>query len=265
MGKEAQFSGIDIGGTNTRIMSVASLDRPTIVGRDQFFNADEFGTNFKRITDILDQSGTMRSIGIGIPGKLNQDKSIVVQANNIPGYQGAPLKQELTQRYQCPIAMEADTIAAAIGETLYGSGQDTNFAYIVWGTGIAGALASSGGNQVQASRLEWEQYFRPWESACGGRQIQHRYGKPAEQLHEAEWQQVMKAFSTELTHFIATVHPQTIIFGGGIAVKQENRLLDLVSNAAKEHDSMPTIKVTSLREDAGLYGALGLLRNKFYE
>lgn len=57
-----------------------------------------------------------------------------------------------------------------------------------------------------------------------------------------------------LTKFAEKVKPSLLIFGGGIAIKQANRLRSL--EAPKGVD----IKVSALGEDGGLYGALSLLK-----
>ena len=78
-------------------------------------------------------------IGLGVPGEIDPLNGICRLAVNL-GWQDVPVVDWLAAKLQlaCPIAIENDVSAAALGEQLYGVGRDiANLVYLSLGTGIA--------------------------------------------------------------------------------------------------------------------------------
>lgn len=258
LSKNNMYIAIDIGGTNIRLASTNSLDNPIFENRKQFGNTHSFDTNFKNILNYIDSLGNKISgIGISIPGAIDEAKSMVIKGHNIPEFIDKPIKELLMNRYKCKVALDNDGVAMAWGETRYGEGKNTDFIYLIWGTGMGGASVKYSDGKYIITKLERHQNtnLATWEEACGGRSIEKLYKKQALELDENEWQEVMKKFLQNLSEFISTVKPKMIIFGGGIA---EGRSLSIDRISAQL--SLPIIKVTSLADDAGLFGAMALLK-----
>lgn len=252
------YIGIDIGGTKTRLAVSLRLDNPEVVDRKEFVTSDNFERNYQNLLGYIDLKTQIAGIGISIPGDLDADKSMVVKnANSIPCYLGVPLKKLLLERYKCPVQMENDGTTAALGEAIYGNGKGVDFAYITWGTGVGGALVKYINGKPVAPQLDWDKYLYTWEHACGGKYIEKLYGKPAKLLTESEWGEVFRAFQKELFVFIDKLHPQRVIFGGGISLKQSGRLQQI---AKRINDKKITIEISGLGEDTGLLGAFALIR-----
>jgi predicted NBD/HSP70 family sugar kinase len=112
-----------------------------------------------------------------------------------------------------------------------------------------------------AVKLNWYQYFDSWEQACGGNAIRKHFKKSAQLLNEEEWKEVMKKFAQHLLTFCENTKPSLVIFGGGIAFKQTSRLYSSIHAQILEH-KLPEIQISALGEDAGLYGAFGLLKQE---
>ena len=163
-------------------------------------------------------------------------------------------------KYQCDVRMDNDAAVAALGEALYGTTKKNDFVYIIWGTGVGGASVVYRDGIASSTPLAWEKYLQTWEGTCGGNSVRKIYGKPAEQLNEEEWKNVMSGFSKEMLSFVHQTKPKRIIFGGGIAMKQAIRLHQLTTQLQHNMPQAPIIEISKLGEDAGLYGALGLLK-----
>lgn len=252
------YIGIDIGGTRTRLAASPRLDNPEVVDRNEFATSDNFDKNYQNILSFIDLKTRIAGIGISIPGDLDEDKSTVVKnAQHTPCYLGSPVKKLLLERYKCPIQMDNDGVAGALGEAVYGNGKGVDFAYITWGTGIGGALVKYIGGKPIVTQLDWDKYLSSWETSCGGENLGKLYKKPAEQLTESEWETVMAAFQKELLIFINMLHPQRVIFGGGISVGQSVRIQQM---AKQINDYKITIEISGLGEDTGLFGAFALMR-----
>lgn len=257
-----KFVSIDIGGTNTRLASAQTLDNPTLSNRREFRNFHDFEKDYERILEYVDTlSVPIRAIGIAIPGALDSDKSMVIHAGNIPGYVEKPLKKLLGDRYLCEVRMDNDASVAALGEATYGNGKEEDFLFVIWGTGIGGARVTYQEGKPIVSQPDWNEYFKSWEEACGGKNLQKLYGKPAELLNETEWQEVMNRFSREILSFTDKLKPKRIVFGGEISIKQKDRLQTMQLQLQRHFPwKAPILETSTLGKDTGLYGSLALLK-----
>jgi glucokinase len=80
------------------------------------------------------------AVGVAIPGEVDAEGRCW-RLTNVPGFEGVHIARELGERLNCPIAVENDATAAALGERLYGHGQKyPSFLIVTLGTGIGGGL-----------------------------------------------------------------------------------------------------------------------------
>lgn len=74
----------------------------------------------------------------------------------------------------------------------------------------------------------------------------------------------MSDFQTELTQFMGKLQPSHIIIGGGITTRQKSRIANALSHLQNTSGHHPRISISSLGDDAGLYGALEVIRRGTY-
>lgn len=250
------FVGVDLGGTRCRIITSNSPEHAEKIRRAEFVLSHDFDVDIASlIKSIRDhtQGQVIAAIGMGVPGDINPDKvSFVDPADNLLEWSHKPVGTMLCQEFNSPVLMENDAVTAALGEAYFGAGKGKDFAFVVWGTGIGGALIKHVNGRAVCTQLDWRRYFEDWEEVCGGNKIRQLYGKPADQLSLTEWQRVMSDFSKHLSAFIKTTNSSFVISGGGIAVKQKERLVEATAKFSVR------VHVSQLGEDAGLYGALAL-------
>ncbi len=80
------------------------------------------------------------AVGVAIPGEVDGEGRCW-RLTNVPGFEGINIARELAERLDCPIAVENDATAAALGERLYGHGRAyPSFLMVTLGTGIGGGL-----------------------------------------------------------------------------------------------------------------------------
>lgn len=146
--------GIDLGGTNTKfgivgregeLISATTVPTPALEGRQTLLD------HLKRVTAdclILAQKEglALAALGVSTAGWVDPFSGTVVYATeNLPGWTGTRIADELRPVAGIPVAVENDGNAAAIAERYFGCGKDTrNFVCITLGTGVGGGSYVNG-------------------------------------------------------------------------------------------------------------------------
>ena len=82
---------------------------------------------------------------IMVPGAVDSDKAVVVQAPNLPSLINFELKAELQRRLGWPVFLENDANAAAVGEMWLGAARGcTDVMSVTLGTGVGGGVILNG-------------------------------------------------------------------------------------------------------------------------
>lgn len=251
------YISIDAGGTNTRVAGAADLEHPIFVGKPlRYKNTHNFQTDLQSMIDAartIAGAQLIKAVGIGVPGFLNEQKTRITHAANLPGWNNKPLVKLLSQNLHCPVFCRTDVAAALLGEAFYG-GRSSDFHYIIWGTGIGGGTVRFNARGPEAVVVNWRLHFEAWEANCGGRAIAKKFGKPTEELNHNEWLQVLEAFRRYLISYIRAHKPPAIIFGGGLAQRHEDALRQLGQELGV------LITVTRFGQDGGLIGGFGIIK-----
>src|ERR1044071_5798252 len=108
-----QFSGslvfaVDLGGTHLRVALVDDTGRIL--------------EQTKQATPKGDSAACVIAASIMVPGPVDSDKAVVLQAPNLPSLVNFALKTELQKRLGWPVFLENDANAAAVGEMWRGAG-----------------------------------------------------------------------------------------------------------------------------------------------
>jgi glucokinase len=152
--------GIDIGGTNTKIVIadekgnvLADQQNPTLqASAEDTPTIDDFLVkglkdflHSERAQAIVSSTSEISGIGIGVAGLLDRKKGIVIQSPNIPAINGLPLREKFEQGFSLPVVIENDANIYAYGEKWVGAGKDfDNFVLLTLGTGLGGGLVYKG-------------------------------------------------------------------------------------------------------------------------
>jgi glucokinase len=102
------------------------------------------------VHDLLDaarrEGVTVSAVGIGTAGQVDHARGIIIFAGeNLPGWTGMPLADELGAALGLPVSVENDVNALALGEGRFGAGKDFASAlYVAVGTGVGGAVVIDG-------------------------------------------------------------------------------------------------------------------------
>ncbi len=138
--------GIDLGGTNIKcgivtedgkIVKKVSVKTHAAEGPDVVIEQIKKG-----ISELLrGNRKKIQGIGLGAPGVVKHKKGIVENPPNLPGWGKVELGKILNEEFNLPVFLENDANAAAIGEMIFGAGQEIrSFIFVTLGTGVGGGI-----------------------------------------------------------------------------------------------------------------------------
>jgi hypothetical protein len=251
------YLSVDIGGTNIRIAGSDSLFTLNLVSDPvRGLNSQYFEKDIHLIVEAartLAGKTAIEAVGICIPGSLNEDKSELKSGRYMSAWVGRPLVRRLEQELGCQVILENDGVAAGLGEAFYGGTPD-QFWYVIWGTGIGGSVVerSEDGLHAIVRKLDHKTHFRAWEDACGGRELELKYGRHLGDIEAQEWEKIQASCARNLTTFVNRAGAEAVILAGGIAIRHGEGVI------AKA--GVSGARISRLGENSGLYGGFALIR-----
>ncbi|MBC2258179.1 ROK family protein [Listeria booriae] len=285
--------GIDIGATNMRVGLFDPADQ--LVAREQSNTEATSGATqalekLVRMIEEVDPERLASGIGIGAPGPLDVDNGIILDAPNLPGWHGFRIRDELERRAGKTVFLMNDAKVAALAEAKIGAGAGySSVQYITVSTGVGGGLVCDGevfaGSHQHASELgnmivDVSLKNGTLEDLCSGtslkRESQVLFGKdktaadlfmhydayhPEARRVIACW---LQHFGAALTSIIQVIDPEVFVLGGAVILHNPWLIEELKTVVAQRvYGTMKEtiqLKVASLGDDAGLYGAAMLVR-----
>ena len=139
--------GVDVGGTKIAV--------GLLVGDElhEFHSRPTPDTGWPAVLDavanlvqpLLDRHPGVKTVGLGIPGPISQDRRRVLFAPNIYGFNDVPVVQGLHERLGLRISMENDAKVAALAEATLGAARGSSSSvYITVSTGIGSGIVLNG-------------------------------------------------------------------------------------------------------------------------
>lgn len=246
----------DIGGTNLRLAN--SLDKKSL-GQTITFPTPE---NFDDAIQLLESEITklsdgqpITSIAGGIAGRLNEDKTKIIHAANLPDWSNKPLAEKLEAIFNCPVKLENDCAVGALGEKHFGAGQGyKSLIYIAVGTGIGGAWILNN-NLVQGSYSFGigHQIIDPQGPLCPAHQ------EPGHLEAYIQGPDFKQYFTIGLYNIMLHWPAEAIVLGGGVVLGkhwQEEEFENGLEELTKGRSYNMSVKIAGLGDEAGLYGAM---------
>lgn len=154
--------GLDVGGTNTKIVLAAEDSSilveksiPTPSAEDRTENIEQWLVNSLREflgsestkSAIAGVSGSAEIVGLGIgaAGLIDRKNGKILQSPNIENIADVPLREIFEREFSVPVILENDANTYAYGEKWIGAGKDfDNFIVLTLGTGLGGGLIYKG-------------------------------------------------------------------------------------------------------------------------
>ncbi|HYK08433.1 MAG TPA: ROK family protein [Candidatus Eisenbacteria bacterium] len=273
------YVAIDIGGRHVRIATSELLDNPTFSQIQKFPITNNYAQDLAAIISTitsLKNDSPIDAIGIGFPGVISKEDTRILKAPNLSDWIDKPFAQDIERAFHTQVSLENDTTNAALAEATYGYGKGKTFLYLTWGTGFDGATVVHVGDEITVAQFEAGHHIIEWkngklcgcgqrgcaEAYIGGGNIEKYFQKVPSALTQDEWN-IVENYAANTLLNIVIFHPTSlVILGGGVAIHQKDRV-DRIKEKVKERLTLyplPEIRITSLGDNIGLYGALALLK-----
>ncbi len=275
------YIGIDIGGTNTRI-AVLNPATKQIVRSQAYKVSQDFEPGFAQlVADIhsISEQDEIKGVGICLPGRQDDEGKTTVMTN-LPDWQGRPFLALLEQALQIPVRVKHDVATAALGEGVYGVGQNwDHFVYFIWGTGVGGAVCERLGKSIHLTSFEVGHHILDWQGracACGQHGCAEAYlgGKSLNtylQRHlgdipeeDPTWDEIAQRAAQTVLNTVAFHPTQHILFGGGVILRRPFLLEKVKAILSNRQSILPlaNLELASLGENSALFGGMALFETE---
>jgi glucokinase-like ROK family protein len=130
----------DLGGT---VLGHVSEDADIAAGPDAVLaRVDHL---FARLANEIGPPGALWGIGVGVPGPVEFSTGRPVAPPIMPGWDGFPVRETLSERHAAPVWVDNDVNVMALGERAEGIAQGVDdLIFIKVGTGIGAGIISDG-------------------------------------------------------------------------------------------------------------------------
>jgi glucokinase-like ROK family protein len=302
--RNRHFLGIDLGGTNTKSGIVSREGEllhtsvvPTPAGGGRKVLLDHLKAVARQCAVTAQQKAiTPSAVGIATAGWVDFYTGRVAYATeNLPGWTGTPIAEELEQSTGLPVAVENDANALALAEKQFGVGRTVrDFVCLTLGTGVGGGCVIGGslnrGPHFFANALGHITLVPDGHPcSCGKRGCLEAYANASALLRFAggsfkDAEQAIAAaqagdsaaadairtlaghLATGVTSIIQILDPEMIILSGGI-VENNSLLLQHFQNGLQsgvtvwEHRKIQ-VQVSRLGYFSGVLGAVAAVLEK---
>ncbi|MDR0882240.1 MAG: ROK family protein [Candidatus Adiutrix sp.] len=143
-----RYLALDVGGTNITAglvdqegLVLARRAFATLAGRPPKDVINDMAAHLRAVATESSAGPPPRALAVGLPGWINQERGLLIQAPNVPGWVNVPMADIMSRMLGLPVCLENDGNLYALGEWLYGAGQGLNNLLVVTlGTGVGGGL-----------------------------------------------------------------------------------------------------------------------------
>jgi glucokinase len=285
---------IDLGGTKIATAVVDATGKilyraKTPVARGDVAMCVEQLTNAVRqaISTVDFPQEQIRAIGVIVPGIYYADTGNV-WAPNLWGHEQVSLGTQLELSLTLPVVIDSDRAGCVLGEQWLGVARGLDdVVFLAIGTGVGAGIVAGGrllrGSGDIAGAVGWfalnaqqqERYKQVgcWEAESAGPGLARRIGATsAEEVVAAARsgnaiatmavQESARYVGLGVANIVSILNPQMIVLGGGL-MQAADLFLDTVKHVMADWAQpiaaqQVRIEITSLGEDAGLFGAARL-------
>jgi glucokinase len=152
--RQRVFAGLDLGGTKIQAVLVdedgrvqAQCRRVTPQEGGPPAIVEELFATLQEVTRLGKmEPSSLAGVGIGAPGAVDPAAGVLLQAGNLPGWEGPfPLAEALSKKAKVPVFLGNDVQVAVMAEARLGAGRSyRSLLGVWWGTGVGGGIYLDG-------------------------------------------------------------------------------------------------------------------------
>lgn len=265
------FLLFDIGGTTTR-MAIShtgeSVDEVKLFSTNH--NFQEAMEQMKKVAEEFSHGEKYHAVVGGVRSYDRKNGTLFNQPN-FPMWVGEPVLDRMKEMWG-DVYLDNDAVMVGLGEAVYGAGKGHDIvAYITLSTGVGGCRITKGKADPTNYSFEPGNMLIPdlkggfdnFENLVSGTAIQKKYGVlPTELSDENAWEEIEEIVAVGLNNVAVMWSPEVIILGGNVPQKLN---FDNVNYKLKErckiYPEAPLVKMATIDEKGGLFGALAYLKN----
>lgn len=272
---------LDIGGTKTLVANASRTGR--LLDQRRFATPIDPDAGVAALAEAIDAllaGAPPQGIGISIGGPMRHGAATVSPLHQ-PEWKGLALNAILAERYGCPVGIEVDTDAGALGEYHLGGARASRLLYLTISTGMGGGFLVDGEIYRGADGMHPEMghhgvsvataHPERVRCACGapdclealvsGRGIERLYGRPAAALDGEQWAEVGVHLGRGLRNLSTILAPDAVVLAGGVALGGGAALLEAAQAEMRIGLRLvpePRLRLSTLGEQSALLGAVVL-------
>ncbi|MST04300.1 MAG: ROK family protein [Candidatus Pacebacteria bacterium] len=270
----------DIGGTKTRI---AFSENGKLINKSESIETPQKFLDavlmFKDLAFKLSGGKKIKKIAIGIAGPINNERTGVANAPNLPDWDFKDIKSYFEKAFSCEVMVENDAALGALGEAVYGEGRGYEVVgFLTVSTGIGGAKIANkkiapsfqgfepGHMIIDADRTLCPTCENPpyLENMCSGKSLIQRFKKPPKEIDNPRiWEELALWLAYGLNNAAVLWSPEIIILGGPMIFGAPAIPFESIEKHFKElmkvFPECPVLKIAKLKDEVGLWGGLALL------
>jgi predicted NBD/HSP70 family sugar kinase len=285
--RSALVCGVDLGGTNCRIVICDALGRPVVRSRRPTpTRLPAEGLARWLVGEIHHLAGEhgdgvpLRAVTVGLPGVVTGDGRTVVNSHNLGQIKGTRFVDLLRELLGPPTVIANDSNLALRGELQYGTLPETETAVLLTlGTGLGSAVSLGGRILVGESGLLGEfgrlrlpgrpHRLRDFLSGAGLAAYAREQGVAVGSARDVftaaatggRHAALLREVNEALTHLVGLValayEPRTVLLTGGLSDSFDTPCLKRVEDeVAQSAGVRSTVRKAELGESAGLLGAV---------
>jgi fructokinase len=278
--------GIEAGGTHWNC-AISSGEGAELVRVDTFPTTTPAET-IGRAVEFFAAEPYLEALGVGLfgPVEVRRDSPRwgTILSTPKPGWEDVDVIGALAAALKVPIALDTDVNAAAVGEWRHGAAQGLEtFVYVTVGTGIGGGVFANGRPvhgllhpEVGHMMVPHDRGRDPFAGCCpfhgdcleglaSGTAMRERWGRPAEELSDAEaWDLEAEYLALGLANLVLVLSAERIVLGGGVgrAPGLVERVRTRLSETLAGYVPAPPVVTPGLGPRSGVIGAIDLARTQ---
>ena len=226
------YAVIDLGGTNTSIVTFASLAIPQYTLVAQFPTDQDYARQLERILAALDRSGhQLEGVGMAIGAQLTPDGLAIEESWTMQAYVGHSIVSDVASATGVAVRAANDNVCGVLAETTLGvlqPWQRSAYLTVSTGTGAGIRLGNGNGSIAWLAQVGHHVVHMDGEpcvcgqrgcvqTITGGQQFLRRYGRPAAEIRDdAVWREVTETLAVAIVNLSRITRVDAVCVSGGI-------------------------------------------------